>query len=270
MKVLVQNLQKKSGLGTRELRGQYDPDVLLAQEINLRTEDRALFPAINVSSVGGFGTAIGLGVRQNGATCTDVRQVSSPYAELGGFIRKKTTVATVALVVRKNTGDICSNSHRDGQLISNRGEEDDCDNAGDNDNDNDNVNDNGNDIGTVQLVSFHGYNGQPLQNISKLVAHVDAVLAVLPPPTTNNGDGGSDPPIPVLFAGDFNTWTQAHLDAVESRLGAAGFRRACSWPYPGRECALDHVFVRGMELEGAEFYRNESDHGGAFLELRML
>lgn len=66
----------------------------------------------------------------------------------------------------------------------------------------------------VEFVSFHGYNGQPMKNISKLVDHVDAVLTVLSP----SG--------PVVFAGDFNTWTQAHLDGVKVQLKNANFNLA--------------------------------------------
>lgn len=218
MRVVVQNLQKTGGLATRLIQ-EYDPDVLLAQEINLRTENSVLFAAHNVSTAG-FGTAIGV---QEGTTCTDVRQVNSPYAEFGGFIRKKTTVATVS---------VCKNE--DDYVL----------------------------VNSIRFVSFHGYNGQPFKDVSKLVAHVDAVLEVL-----ESQDRATNCLVPVVFAGDFNTWTVAHLDAINSRLDDAGFHHVCSWPYPGKEHPLDHAFIRGMQLKSSLFYRNESDHGGAVLEL---
>jgi endonuclease/exonuclease/phosphatase (EEP) superfamily protein YafD len=107
----------------------------------------------------------------------------------------------------------------------------------------------------VEFVSFHGYNGQPMKNISKLVDHVDAVLTVV----STSG--------PAVFAGDFNTWTQAHLDGVKEQLEKANFHLARSWPYPGRDFPLDHVFVREMRVEAFSTFSSKSDHNGALLEL---
>ena len=132
-----------------------------------------------------------------------MKKVQSPYSELGGFIRKKSSVATVK---------------------------------------------------SIQFVSFHGYNGQPFKSKDKLVAHVDAVLAVLSPG-------------PALFAGDFNTWSQEHLMAVKRSLEEVGFSLAYSWPYPGRDYPLDHAFTRGLKMINSQHYSCESDHRGAILEL---
>ncbi|CAN0414090.1 unnamed protein product, partial [Ectocarpus sp. 8 AP-2014] len=175
VKIVVQNLEKKAGLATR-LVEQYQPDILLAQELNRSSEE--IDTVNNLSSLG-FGT----GIYSRAATITNVRRVTSPHAEIGGFVFKKTIVA-------------------------------DC-------------------VG-VQFVSFHGYNGQPFRKIDNLIDHVNAVLSVL------------DEDRPCLFAGDFNTWSQAHIDATTSVLGDAGFVLACSWPYPGRDLPLDHAFVRGV------------------------
>lgn len=109
----------------------------------------------------------------------------------------------------------------------------------------------------VQFVSFHGYNGQPLRNLHKLVDHVNAVLSVL------------DVDRPCLFAGDFNTWSQAHIDGVNEVLGAAGFDLAYSWPYPGRDLPLDHAFLRGVRHESSFSYTCDSDHRGAVLEITV-
>ena len=87
MKVLVQNLQKKGGLAT-ELFQDYDPDVMILQEINLKSETHD-FPANYVSRMG-YGTAIGSKFNQNNITF-----VQSPYAEFGGIIHKKTTISTI-------------------------------------------------------------------------------------------------------------------------------------------------------------------------------
>lgn len=198
MKVLVQNLQKRDGLAT-ELFEEHDPDLMLAQEINLHSETYS-FPASNVSSMG-YGTAIGSKFQ-----VTNIKLVRSPYAEFGGIIYKKTTVASIK---------------------------------------------------SIQFVSFHGYNGQPFKSIDKLIAHVEAVLAVLSPG-------------PALFAGDFNSWSQEHLDAVKAKLESAGFHLAYSWPYPGRDQPLDHAFLRGLELTRSENYACASDHRGAILELELV
>jgi endonuclease/exonuclease/phosphatase (EEP) superfamily protein YafD len=209
MRIIVQNLQKQPSLAT-DLVKQFQPDMMLLQEINLYSEDnQPSFSAHFVSDKRGFGTAI----CSNTTIPTNVRHVPSPHAELGGFIYKKTVVA-------------------------------DC-------------------MG-LQLVSFHGYNGQPSKNVQKLVDHVAAVLAVVDSTTTA---------MPTIFAGDFNTWTQRHLDAITTKLEEAGFYLAFSWPYPGREqlTALDHVFLRGdsIQLVNTRVFSSKSDHQGVLLELLL-
>lgn len=193
--IIVQNLQKKARLAGQLVEG-HAPDVLLAQELNLKSEASNLFGAHHTSRMG-FGTAIHC--RAGGIT--NVRRVTSPVAELGGYIFKKTTVAECA---------------------------------------------------GLQCVSFHGYNGTPFRDVRSLVSHVQAVLDVL-------GSG------PAIFAGDFNSWTAAHLDAVSELLCAVGFHRAFSWPYPGRDHPLDHAFLRGLTLLQSSTLETEADHLGAKL-----
>lgn len=195
--ILVQNLQKKPGLAGA-LAARHSPDVMLAQEINLFSEDAAMFGDAHYTSRMGYGTAISC----SSAVPTHVRRVMSPVAELGGFIRKKTTVAQCA--------------------------------------------------GGVECVSFHGYNGTPLRDVQSLVAHVRAVIAVL-------GPG------PAIFAGDFNTWTAEHLEAVRHELDTVGFELALSWPYPGRDHPLDHVFLRGLKLLQSATLESAADHLGALI-----
>lgn len=208
LNVLIQNLQKTPNLAS-DLLDDKDPDVMLAQEINLYSESgQDDFSASNVSSLG-YGTAIVAhkSNRNKNPTITDVQRVESPFAEFGGLIRKKTTIATI-----------------DG----------------------------------IKFVSFHGYNGTPFKSIEKLVAHVDAVLSILSPFG------------PAVFAGDFNTWTKDHLEAVERSLKLAGFRLVYSWPYPGRDFPLDHAFIRGdLQVEDSSFYSCASDHNGALLQLHL-
>jgi endonuclease/exonuclease/phosphatase (EEP) superfamily protein YafD len=198
MKILVQNLQKRDGLAT-ELFEEKDPDVMLLQEINLHSEKHG-FPASNVSRMG-YGTAIG-----SKFEFSNIKHVQSPYAEFGGTIRKKTTIAS---------------------------------------------------INSIQFVSFHGYNGQPFKDKKKLVAHVEAVLAELEPG-------------PALFAGDFNTWSIDHLDAVMEKMDSFGFKLAYTWPYTGRDFALDHAFVRELKIKNSDNYVCASDHRGAILDLEVI
>ena len=162
MKVLVQNLHKRSGLAT-QLVQDHQPDVLLAQEINLFSE--LVNVACNTSRLG-YGTAL----YASHGTWTNIRQVQSPHAEMGGIVRKKTIIA-----------------HWSG----------------------------------VDWVSFHGYNGQPQKNIAKLLDHVRVVLEAV-----------QDSPH-VVWAGDWNTWSAEHWEAVRSMLANHGFQWAGSWPYPG-------------------------------------
>jgi len=112
-------------------------------------------------------------------------------------------------------------------------------------------------VNMVQFVSFHGYNGQPFKKKGRLVAHIEAVLAELSPG-------------PAVFAGDFNTWSKEHLDAVKVKLERAGFHLAYSWRYPGRDDPLDHAFLRGVELKSSSNYACASDHRGAILTLNIL
>lgn len=235
MRVLVQNLQKQSGLAT-EMMQKYQPDVMLLQEINLRSESgKTLAQAHNTSRLG-YGTAIYICSNytkhneyptDSTALITETHKVESPYAEFGGFIHKKTTVTTLVISNTSST------------------------------------------VQTLQLVSFHGYNGQPFKSVPKLMAHIDAVLSVLHP------DG------PVVFAGDFNTWPDGdHLAAVRTRLEGVGFHLAFSWPYPphqkekhdddGEVQHLDHAFLRGnVRLDDSSFFSSKSDHLGALLDITI-
>ena len=218
----MQNLQKRAGLGG-ELIEKYNPEILLAQEINLRSEDQGLFgPAASCVSKFGYGTSI-CGVT---SPLSHVRRVKAPHAETGGFVYKKTTIATICYcpddaittAAALDDGDWCH-------------------------------------VMAIDCVSFHGYNGQPQKNVSNLVDHVRAVRAAL-------NDTG-----PAILAGDFNTWTPQHLAAVSAELQKSGFLLAHSWKYPGKDIALDHVFVRELQVQRFSTFSNASDHHGAIFEV---
>jgi len=196
MKIVVQNLQKKHGLASK-LIDELQPDVFLAQEVNLSSETR-IFQAHSTSRMG-YGTAI-----HSKGTLRRIQSITSPHAEFGGFIYKKTTVA-------------------------------EC-------------------MGGTQVVSFHGYNGQPMKNVTKLVDHVSVVLKLLTPD-------------PAVFAGDFNSWSVEHVDAITRVLEEAGFYLAYSWAYPGRDIPLDHAFLRDLTLTRSSCFQSDADHQGAILEV---
>ena len=98
MRAIIQNIQKHSNLAS-DLHQSHEPDMMLLQEINWRHEDTTdIFnPRHNASntSVLGFGTAI-YSKKEN--QLSNIRHVSSPHAEMGGFIHKLTTVATLHIV----------------------------------------------------------------------------------------------------------------------------------------------------------------------------
>ena len=221
VRIVVQNLQKQAHLAS-DLISQYNPDFLLAQEINLFSEETDNnFSEANFVSRNGYGTAIFRSSQQQ-EPLSCLRRVESPHAEIGGFIRKKTTLATAHIRLGQE--------EEDGPMML-----------------------------AVQMVSFHGYNGQPFKNVSYLVDHVQAVLKEIDEDCA-------------IFAGDFNTWTPEHLQGIRLPLEAAGFRHVLSWPYPGRDFPLDHVFVKGfhhhhVQLENSTIFQSKSDHQGALLTL---
>ncbi len=100
----------------------------------------------------------------------------------------------------------------------------------------------------LTLVSFHGYNGTfQGRQVQDLLDHVAAVIAALPP----NG--------PVLFGGDFNTFTAEHVEALEACMGAAGFECHIRVPYDSKK-TLDFVFTRQCTAALVDSGSHESDH----------
>lgn len=113
---------------------------------------------------------------------------------------------------------------------------------------------------SIDVVSFHGYNGWPVfRDASYLVDHVRAVLKVLRPAD-----------VPVLFCGDFNTWTEEHVSSVEALMQEYGLTKLSSWSYPGRDVPLDHAFGRGFSLVDMKVFESQADHRGALIQVKLL
>ncbi len=106
------------------------------------------------------------------------------------------------------------------------------------------------DVAGITFVSFHGFNGT-LQGKEPgmLLDHVSAVLARL------LTDG------PIVFAGDFNTWTPKHIDMVTKLLAGYGFEYAMSAPFDKKK-TLDLVFVKLLKVSAMKFekIKGKSDH----------
>lgn len=201
MKILVQNLQKRFHLGS-DLIDREEPDVMLAQELFPWTERRDF-----VTHLAYFGCGTGLYYAKGRDKVENPRQVDAPHAEVGGFVWKKTIVATIE---------------------------------------------------GIDFVSMHAYNGFPFKSIAKLLDHVRAVIKVL----SSSG--------PAVFAGDFNTWSEEHLRAVQEVLGELGFRLVFSWTYPSRpNLTLDHVFVRDVHASAFSIVHSPSDHAGCLFRIEV-
>jgi len=104
-------------------------------------------------------------------------------------------------------------------------------------------------VSGLTVVSFHGYNGTfQGRKVEDLMGHIDVVMGSL-----QNTDG------PVVWAGDFNTFTAEHLQAVDDYMTAAGFCCDLRVPYDSKK-TLDLVFTRLCRAELVETGKHYSDH----------
>ncbi len=77
---------------------------------------------------------------------------------------------------------------------------------------------------------------------------------------------------PVIFAGDFNTYTAGRLSFLKKALGNLGLKQA---EVKGNEyqgiIVLDHLFYRGLEITKTEVLKhiNTSDHKPIYFELAL-
>ncbi|AGH94741.1 endonuclease/exonuclease/phosphatase family protein [Pseudobdellovibrio exovorus] len=102
-------------------------------------------------------------------------------------------------------------------------------------------------IGVVHIINTHGLNFNTGSKFKRQMTEISKFIAQL--------EG------PVIWAGDFNTWNsdrQAHLDKNAAALGLHHLKPTNE----KRNLKLDHIYVRGLELQSVELLRHikSSDH----------
>lgn len=107
------------------------------------------------------------------------------------------------------------------------------------------------------LMSVHGYNGWPTHNVTKFALSIAEFIRALPPNE------------PAIIAGDFNTFTEEHLAALNVEMVALGFSRRISIPYDKKK-TLDHVYTRGATASLITSGHDESDHPFIVFEAKIL
>ena len=79
---------------------------------------------------------------------------------------------------------------------------------------------------------------------------------------------------PIIFSGDFNTWSDARLDNVQQSLIKSGFsealfdedKRLTAFGLP-----LDHIYFRGLKVTDAQSLATESsDHSPQFVTFELI
>jgi len=109
------------------------------------------------------------------------------------------------------------------------------------------------------LVNIHA---TLVRSISGAIEEINHILSFLP---EHAG--------PIVFAGDFNTFTRRYLEAIEKKLESVGLQRVPIHGDPRpRSQALDQIFTRGFEIKKASVevsYLN-SDHFPLFAVLKQL
>jgi endonuclease/exonuclease/phosphatase family metal-dependent hydrolase len=118
-------------------------------------------------------------------------------------------------------------------------------------------------LGRHALAAYSVHTETPFLSIHDRAEQIDALLTSVPECST-----------PCLIAGDFNTLSPRSLLSFESRFADQGFQRASAglgstFRYGPFRYALDHVFVRGLEVVDAGKVEdaNASDHIPIWVEL---
>jgi endonuclease/exonuclease/phosphatase (EEP) superfamily protein YafD len=111
----------------------------------------------------------------------------------------------------------------------------------------------------VLVVNIHA---TLVRSVAGAIDEINHIIGLLP-----NHTG------PIIFAGDFNTFSLRYLRAIEKKLGTIGLDRVIivKDPRPKTQ-ALDQIFVRGFEIVRAsvEISYFNSDHFPLFAELKKI
>ena len=118
-----------------------------------------------------------------------------------------------------------------------------------------------NDSNELAVINIHGLNFVTANALKKQISVLNKILA--------NHQG------PIIFAGDFNTWTQEKTDVVQSlllkkyQLNEIQFEkdhRTKVFSFP-----LDRLFIKGLKVIDKKTLRLEeaSDHNGIFVRLKL-
>lgn len=106
-------------------------------------------------------------------------------------------------------------------------------------------------VQTLLVANIHAVNFTPgLERFSQQLEEIKTIMA--------RHDG------PIVFAGDFNTWSQSRMDALNELTAGLGMKKVefvDSAPVEMMGSHLDHIFFRGLKLDDAKAIAVESsDH----------
>lgn len=108
------------------------------------------------------------------------------------------------------------------------------------------------------VINVHGFNGWPLKKVEPLLRQLnqlmDTILAF---------DG------PIVVGGDFNTSTDARLDAVNTFFKDLDFSEHIATDYPKSHRTLDHVYGRGCGLLTVSRIQGGSDHTATVVGVKL-
>lgn len=108
----------------------------------------------------------------------------------------------------------------------------------------------------IKVVNIHALNFVTAKSFEK---HIEQALQRV---QDHNG--------PLIFAGDFNNWTNKKKQILQELIKAQQLQQI-SFKDDSRMMKVDHIFIRGFSLIKAKIFEtNESDHQPLLAELRML
>jgi endonuclease/exonuclease/phosphatase (EEP) superfamily protein YafD len=110
------------------------------------------------------------------------------------------------------------------------------------------------------IINIHAIN---FRGLKAFKAHINAVKKVI-----EHHEG------PLIFAGDFNSWSLKRLRFLYKTIKEIGLE-SVRWdnrPFTILGMVLDHIFIRGVKVERAEFLHEitSSDHKPMILEFLLL